>query len=373
MMRWVIFSVAVIAIAGIATVGGTYLLPDTPEIHVPAPSQQEKPTGPTGAVEVEGGNTTFDFGIMSQMTEGKHDWMIVNKGSGPVKLSTTPDGGTTCSCTNGSIPKGESVTLEPGQSFKMTVTWNTKTWDKFHQIATVLVSNDPVTPKLQFVIDGVPKPPILAMPAPDSRLDFQTVGNEKPRSNFIGIASIDRPDSKVTGVRANPDLFTSEVVPMTDEECKSLKVAKGSKVILTLKAGAPLGVFHEEVIIETDHPKKPELKYVASGKVEGPIRFSPERVRLFVPAKVGGTDTLTLWVQGQKDTKFTVEKKPEHLDVQIAPLASVGDATQYRFTVTVPPGQPAGTHYDDTIILKTTHPKAGEVKIPVAVTVLRAS
>jgi hypothetical protein len=369
MIRWLVFSIAVVAIAAFATVGATYFVPDTPETHVVAP-QQGKPTGPTGAVEVAGGKTTFDFGIMSQLTEGKHEWTIVNKGSGAVKLS---NGGETCSCTNGSIPKGQPVTLEPGQTFNMVVTWNTKTWDKFHQVATVLVSNDPATPKLEFVIDGVPKPPILAAPAAESRIDFQTVGNDKPHSNMIGIASFDRPDTKVTGVKANPDLFASEVRPMTEEECKSLKVEKGNKVILTLKTGAPLGPFHEELIVQTDHPKKPEVRYVVAGKVEGPIRFSPDRVRLFIPAKDGGHESLTLWVQGQKETKFTVEKKPEHLDVQIAPLASVGDATQYRFTVTVPPGQPAGTHYDDTIILKTDHPKATEVKIPVAVTVLRAS
>jgi hypothetical protein len=372
MMRWVIFSVAVVAIAAFATVGATYFVPDTPESHVPAPEHEhaEKPTGPVGAVEVVGGKTSFDFGIMPQKTEGRHEWTIVNKGSGAVKLS---NGGETCSCTNGSIPKGQPVTLEPGQSFNMVVTWNTKTWEKFHQIATVIVSNDPATPRIEFVIDGVPKPSVIALPAPDSRIEYQTVGNDKPHSQMVGFGSLDRPETKVTGVKANPDLFTSEVVPLTDEECKGLKVNKGSKVILTLRTGAPLGPFHEEMLIQTDHPNKPEIKYIVAGKVEGPIRFSPDRVRLFIPARDGGHESLTLWVQGQKETKFTVEKKPEHLDVQIAPLASVGDATQYRFTVTVPPGQPAGTHYDDTIILKTDHPRAAEVKIPVAVTVLRAS
>lgn len=372
MMRWIIFSVAVVAVAAIATVGATYLAPDDSSAPVPAVQEKEKPTGPTGLAVVEGGLAPFNFGIMPQATEGKHEWTIVNKGAGPLKLSTDPGtGGTTCSCTNGSIPRGGSVELKPGETFTMVVTWNTKTWTHFHQTATVLVSNDPEHQKLDFVIEGEAHPPIVTAPA-ESRLDFQTVTSDSAVPHYIALASFDRPDTKVLSIKVNPELFRTEVQPMTAEECKGMKVEKGNKIVVTANPGAPLGPFQEELVIETDHPKKPEVKFVLFGKVEGPIRFSPERVRLFVPAKTGGKETLTLWVRGQKETKFTVEKKPENLDIQIAPMAAAGEAKQYSFTVTIPPGQPAGTHYDDTIILKTDHPNAAEVKIPVAVTFLRA-
>jgi uncharacterized cupredoxin-like copper-binding protein len=370
MMRWVFFSVAVIAIAAVATVGATYWAPDeSPTDRVPTAQSSAVPTGPVGAVAVVGGKTTFDFGIMAQATEGKHEWSIVNNGSGPVKLS---NGGETCSCTNGSIPKGETVTVEPGASFPMTVTWNTKTWHHFHQIATVIVANDPATPKIEFVIDGEAKPAVVTMPTPDMKIEFQTVGNDRAHSNKIGVSSFDRPETKITGVRANADLFTTEVAPMTAEECKQMKVEHGSKVVITVKPGAPIGPFLEELLIQTDHPNKPEIKFQVTGKVDGPIRFAPDRIRIFAPAKEGGEQTLALWVQGQKETKFTVAKKPGDLDVRIAPMASVGEATQYKFTVTVPPGLPPGTHYEEPIILKTDHPRATEVKVPVMV-ILRAS
>lgn len=364
MMRWILFSVAVVAITAIATVGATYFVPDESADHVA--THREKPTGPTGSVVVEGGSTAFNFGVMAQTTEGKHEWTIVNKGSGPLKLM---HGGETCSCTIGSIKKGEPVTLEPGQTFNMVVTWNTKTWDKFHQVATVVVGNDPETEKLEFVIDGVARPPILTMP-PETRLDFMAVGNDEPHSQFIGVASVDRPETKVTAAAADPSLFATEVRPMTKAECEAMKVEKGNKVVVTVRKGAPIGPFLEELVIATDHPKKPEVKFLLSGKVEGPIRFSPDRVRLYVPSKKGGSQTLTLWVRGSQETKFTVEKKPENLDVRIEPIASAGEAKQYRFTATVPPGQPAGSRPDDAIILKTDHPEAPEVKIPVSLVVL---
>ena len=368
MMRWIIFSVAVVAVAAFATVGATYFGPDeSPSHHVPT---AEKPTGPTGSAVVLEGKTTHDFGLMPQSSEGKHEWTIVNKGSGPLKLT---DGGVTCSCTHGSIPRGGSVTVEPGATFKMVVNWNTKTWNKFHQTATVLVGNDPETQKLEFVIDGVVRPPIVTIPS-EPQIDFLNVGNEAPNPHHIGLASFDRPETKVTGVKVNPALFTTEVVPMTAEECKQMEVEKGNKVIVSIKPGAPIGPFHEELIVETDHPKRPEIPFQVSGKVEGPINLSPrDRIRMIgVPSKEGATESLTVMVRGQKETKFTVEKKPKGVDVRIDPMGPVGAAMQYKLTVTIPPGLPAGSHLDDTIILKTDHPHASEVKIPVAVFV-RAS
>jgi hypothetical protein len=366
MMRWLLFSVAVIAVAAIATVGATYFVPD--ESSSPVPAVVERPSGPTGKVEVEGGDATYNFGTMTQRAEGKHEWTIVNKGSGPLKLS---HGGVTCSCTNGSIKQGEPVTLLPGEKFPMVVTWNTKTWDKFHQVATVLVSNDPEVQRLEFTIDGSVYPPLVTMP-PEGRLDFQTVSNDKPQPHAVGVGSVDRPETKVLAALANPAIFKTEVVPMTAEECAALKVTKGSKVVVSIRPGAPIGPFHEELVVTTDHPQKPEARFTMAGKVEGPIRFSPDRIRLIIPAKEGGSEDLTLWVRGKKETKFTVESKPENVDVRIEPIASAGEATQYRFTVTVPPGQRPGSHIEGSIVLKTDHPDAAEVKVPVSV-IVRAS
>ena len=365
-MRWVIFSVVVIVVAAFATVGATYFVPDeSPAHHVP--SAPEKPHGPTGSAVVAEGNALYDFGLMPQATEGKHEWTILNKGSGPLKLT---DGGVTCSCTHGSLPKGGSVTVEPGQTFKMVVNWNTKTFSKYHQTATVIVGNDPDHQKLEFTIEGTVKPPVVTFPA-ESRIEFLAVSNDAPHPHQIGVASFDRPDTKITSVKANPALFATEVVAMTPEECKQVDVTKGSKVIVSIKPDAPIGPFQEELIVATDHPLKPEIPFTVSGKIEGPINLSPrDRVRIIgVRPKEGASESLTVWVRGQKETKFTVEKKPKDIDVRVDPMGAAGEAMQYRLTVTIPPGLPAGSHFDDTIILKTDHPHASEVKIPVLVIV----
>lgn len=368
-MRWILFAVVVVAVAAFATVGSTYLVSDeSPAQHVPV--VHEKPTGPTGSAVVMEGTASYDFGLMAQATEGKHEWTIVNKGDGPLKLT---DGGVTCSCTHGSIPKGGSVTVEPGQTFKMVVNWNTKTFTKYRQTATVIVGNDPEHQKLEFTIEGTVRPPVVTFPA-DSRIEFLAVSNDAPHPHQIGVASYDRPDTKVIAVRANPALFTTQVMAMTSEECKQAEVKKGNKVIVSIRPDAPIGPFQEEMIVATDHPLKPEIPFTLFGKIEGPINLSPrDRVRIIgVPSKEGASESLTVWVRGQKETKFTVEKKPKDMDVRIDPMGAAGEAMQYKLTVTVPPGLPAGSHFDDTIILKTDHPHASEVKVPVMV-IVRAS
>ena len=51
MMRWMIFSVAVVALTAIATIGSSYLSTSSPD--EPVFTNQEVPTGPTGTAQVE--------------------------------------------------------------------------------------------------------------------------------------------------------------------------------------------------------------------------------------------------------------------------------------------------------------------------------
>ena len=172
----------------------------------------------------------------------------------------------------------------------------------------------------------------------------------------------------------NPGLIRTEIVPLSADECKQIQVARGSKLILSIKPGASIGQFNEEVTLTTDHPSKGKIQLGVVGKVTGPITLSPERVRLLeVSSKQGASQSIDVWVRGQKSTRFTVEKKPKAFDVAIVPVSDSGSSTasRYRLTVTVPPGMPSGSIVDD-IIIKTDHPQAGELKIHVDVLV-RAS
>ena len=138
---------------------------------------------------------------------------------------------------------------------------------------------------------------------------------------------------------------------------------------MTLKVGATIGAFEDEMIVVTDHPKRPALPIRVMGKVKGPITVAPEQVRaLEVNSKEGETVKLVIWVRGQKETHFTVDKKPRDLDVKIVPLAAIpnSNSVRYAMTVQIPPGTPAKSITED-IVLKTDHPLAKELHIRVAI------
>ena len=111
---------------------------------------------------------------------------------------------------------------------------------------------------------------------------------------------------------------------------------------------------------------------MATGKVVGPITLTPDRVEMTdVSTKAGETKVLTMWVRGPKVTKFTIDKKPKELEIAIVALDGAGTdkASKYEVRIKVPAGMASGRNISDEIILKTDHPQAGELKIPVEVLV----
>jgi hypothetical protein len=116
-----------------------------------------------------------------------------------------------------------------------------------------------------------------------------------------------------------------------------------------------------------------------AGTVVGPITAVPEAIRRNgVPGPAGQVFAVTLCVRGRDVTRFDLEAAPEKLKVRIAPAdekaeaaAAAAKVRKYRMTVTVPPGTAPGV-IAGPIVLKTNHPQAGEVKIPVHLVVLGA-
>jgi hypothetical protein len=202
---------------------------------------------------------------------------------------------------------------------------------------------------------------------PPQMLSFGAISNEESHKASVAIFSPDRPEMKITKVTTSrPDLMVAKSVPLTADECKQLQAKSGFKIDLELKPGMPLGQFHDELVIQTDHPQKPEVKISIAGNANGPIAVVPDNVRLpNVTSKAGISKEIMLLVRGGKTTSFEVAYKPKNVEVEIAPNTDNPTLKgRYRATLVVPPGATPGWIHDQ-IILKTDHPKASELKIPV--------
>jgi hypothetical protein len=363
MVRWLILAVAVVVLTALATFAVAYL-PDS-ETLVPAKTR----TGPQPKVELDQ-DPIYEFGKMAQHSVGKHTWNIKNGGEADLELWM--EGKPTCSCTIAKLENGQKAVVKPGEATPIELEWNTKDFerDNYSQGAT-FGTNDPDRPTFHLTVAGKVAPAVIVYPP--QMIEFQTISNEETHQAQIAVFSPDRPGMKLTKLTTSkPGLIVAEAAPMTPEQAKQLKTEAGYRVTVQIKPGMPQGTFQEEVLIQTDHPHQPEVKLMMRGTMIGPISVIPEALRMpDVSGLKGGRAELTLLVRGGHETYFEVAHAPAKLQVTIERDDTPTIKGRYRMTVTIPPGTPAGS-IKDAIILKTDHPQAREVKIPVSIRVSRS-
>jgi hypothetical protein len=118
MLRWIILSVVVVALAATATVAVQYRSVSSSNEYLPVRSKTE---GPTPKVELEG-NPTHDFGTMSVQKTGTHSWVVRNLGEADLDLWMISS---TCMCTFAKFKDGQKATVKPGEKTDIELEWKT--------------------------------------------------------------------------------------------------------------------------------------------------------------------------------------------------------------------------------------------------------
>jgi hypothetical protein len=368
MLRWIVLALFVVGL----TAAATFFLnvPDSgPDGRVPVP---EVTLGPHSKVEIPG-QMTYEFGTMSQHDGGTHGWDVKNVGEANLVLWL--DGKPTCHCTiaefetAGQAEEGtpqKKVVVEPGKATRVNLKWETREWkDREYLQSATFGTNDPARPAFTVAVKGIVYPPIIVMPP--QMISLPSVSTEEPTQTKIAVYSLDRPATKVTKVvTSRPAYIIANPVQFgaNSEESKYFKVKNGYRIDVEVKPGMPIGNFHEEIVIQTDHPHMPEIKVSIGGSVSGPISAIPSVVRIpNVTSNKGVEKDIALLVRGKTAPNFEVAHKPEQLQIAID-RDDAQTRGRWRMRVTVPKGTKAGRLEGD-IILKTAHPRASELKIPV--------
>ncbi len=239
-------------------------------------------TGPQPKIAIEG-DLIYDFVKMSRHDKASHTWTVKNDGEAP--LEVWQEGKTTCSCTAAKLDHGEKIefdenkkttmVLKPGEAKTIDLEWHTEKdlGEDYSQGAT-FGTNDPRKKTFNLSVKGKVYPPVVIYPP--QMIQFPRMSNDTPHQTKIAVYSKERPDLKIPKITSSrPGLIVAEVKPMTPEEAKQLKIEKGYTVAVVVKPGMPLGDFHDELVVHTDHPRQPELKISVGGHVDGPISVSP--------------------------------------------------------------------------------------------------
>lgn len=390
MMRWILLAVAVVAITATATV----VVQNLPSEDASGTGRVAYPTATGGAPGDAKPQATpkvvidedliYHFGTKAQLTKFEKDWVVKNEGKGTLTLKLEAPA---CSCTVAGFQKkdtvtgetkvtGETIDIPPGGQHPVHFTWETRTYNEKYRKPVTILTNDPEHPRLEFAAEGEVFPAVVVYPS--DTIEYSELSTDET-SHRMGVAlfSPDMPEMKIVKISTSkPELVTVAQEPLSADDCKSLKVKAGYRIHVDIHRGLPLGAFREEVIVLTDHPKKPETRLILSGKMVGPITVLPaQRVYLTdVSSSAGVEKDLTLLVRGQRETKFEVAQAPKNLKVEVVPGdkdpkgGKTSKVSRYRMIVTIPPGCPVGT-IEDLIILKTDHPQAGELRIPVNIVV----
>ena len=164
---------------------------------------------------------------------------------------------------------------------------------------------------------------------PDPVLNVQTISNdEDDHKLLIAVYSKDRPETKVVKITTSNKQVEASHEPLSEKEAKSLpvEITRGEKVTINIKSGLPLGVFKEEVIITTDHPKQPEVRLTVTGKLIGAINFQPAALVLHdADGRAGATGELSIVVTQNRPTAFKVAEGSRKglgpLRVEVVPVA----------------------------------------------------
>ena len=313
---------------------------------------------------------------MAQETTGKHGWVFRNTGLGTLELRNL---GTDCSCTIAELgaegrpgtDKKTVLEVKPGAAEPIDLTWNTRKIEGAYRKSARIGTNDPKRPEIILSVEGEVHPAVVVYP-PEGSVDYLIVSNDEEHDRQVAIYSKDRPELKITRlISSNPALLSVDSRPLNPDEAKAFKIASGHSILIKLKKTDNLGAFAEEILAQTDHPLKPEVRIKVRGKIAGAITVIPEKVSIRdVNSSLGGSQDVTLWVRGRETATFTVLKKPKGLDVSVTPTKTTPGTkgSKYKLTVKVLPGTPAGEIEGD-ILLKTDVPMAGEFHLPVSVLV----
>ena len=280
-------------------------------------------------------NKTHDFGMLDPHTTATHSFNIRNEGEHPLALEVRE---TSCKCTVGNLG---SDLLDPGQSTKITLTWNTGYQaDKYEQTAT-LVTNDPVKKLIKLTVKGEVRAELVA---PESVAFKASNRGEQTEASFVVYSQL-WDDFTVSDVQSDLRGFEWYAEPIDGGATELVdKFPKSAWRVRVFAVSESYGKYSGELSLTV----KPSIGgedvvrlVQCAGRVRAPIGFYSPQIHKNEGLDLGTIKSgrqhdfhLVVRARGEGDRKLEVlDIKPDELTASIAPLEKPGS---YRLTVTVP-------------------------------------
>jgi len=318
-----------------------------------------------------------NFGVLNREQEGKHDFIVENRGTANLTLEVN---GTSCTCTGVDV---SNKNVRPGEKSMVTVHWEAETSQTIFTQSAVLTTNDPENPELIFHVKGLYTAPVMSSPV---SLQFPSAPLGREVNSSFRLYGLEKQLLEIKDIRSsNPDFIETSVEPgefsESDKENSIYKNAANVLVVkVKVKPGLPTGAFQERLMISTNYESEPTLEYFVRGMVQaqnvqiagkdymretGAINIGKTSIGRPVSSKI----TVIFLGKASDDVELTIaQKEPSFVDVSIGKVP--GERAIFELTVAIP-ATTAGNWFGPEqrtmglLELKTNLPETPILKFPI--------
>ena len=203
-----------------------------------------------------------DFGVLNRKQEGKHDFIVENRGTENLTLKVN---GTSCTCTGVDV---SNKNVKPGDKSIVTVHWNAENSQTTFTQSAALLTNDPSNLELIFRVKGLYTSPVMTSPG---MLQFPSIALGREANASFRLYGLEKKPLEIKDIRcSDPEHFEATFEPgeLTEDD-KSSTIYKSAANVwvakVKVKPGLPTGAFQERLLISTNYESEPTIEYFIKG------------------------------------------------------------------------------------------------------------
>jgi hypothetical protein len=228
-------------------------------------SAAQAPPGAPPAPSLVAPDPIFDAGAVARGGKVTHEFILQNRGVEVVRLREVRPG---CGCTVASF----DAAIPPGGQGRVRVEVDTAAFDGAIAKEVTVFSSDPANPALLLTVRAVVQAPITAQP---DYFHFLQVRGGAPLTQQLVVWSVDRPDLQVLAVESPLPSLTVSFHPAAAAERVAGAGGRQWVVVATMASEPPPGPLSGDVLVRTDHPRKPTLAIPLAGYTRSTLMATP--------------------------------------------------------------------------------------------------
>jgi hypothetical protein len=295
------FALIIAIVSTAATVGaqtGQNSQPPPPPPPFPIKAPLPPPTQPVRDPRLEVTPTDFEFGEVWMGSKAKREFTVKNVSSAALKLAAD----SSCGCT---VPTQPKSPLEPGESSKFTVTYDTKRIGTAHKTVTLRMA-DTREALWTIAVDGTVKPIYAATPQPP--IIFEGLESDSQATKTVKLEN-------QYGRPLTLKMLPAQVASPFDIRLNEVKPEMEYELVVTTRPPLHMGFNRAAAELEIGLPGVEHLLFPVSANVQPRVLTTP--MRLIVPPDSTAPVEQMVRVQYRTDKPVKVlDVKTDHGPVQ---------------------------------------------------------